>query len=193
MTGYRTIVADPPWPTMFPRPVPARGHPQNHYPVMTLDQISALPVGDLAAPDAHLWIWAINRLVDAAYATARTWGFTPMTLLTWCKQGPGVGYYLRNNTEHCLLATRGRPMVPRTAAPSSWYGWRRGSHSRKPDDFYRLAEQVSPAPRLELFARWHRPGWDAWGNRVGSDIEVEGWQPGPADDNVGTLFGLEAL
>ena len=197
---YRTIVADPPWPTM--RGVrsanPGRGHPQRHYPVMTVPEIIGLPIADLADPDAHLWIWAINRLVAEAHAVARAWGFRPVTMLTWCKPGPGVGYYLRNNTEHAILATRGRAMPPERVPLSSWYCWPRGSHSRKPDDFYRLAEQVSPAPRLELFARWHRPGWAAWGNRVGSDVEVEGWQPNPAtpadpDDDPGALFALGAL
>jgi N6-adenosine-specific RNA methylase IME4 len=135
-----------------------RGKPQRHYPVMAVDDIAALPVRELAADDAHLWIWGVNRLLGSAYDVARAWGFTPMTLITWCKRGPGMGYYVRNNTEHCLLATRGKPMVPASAAMPSWYEWPRGSHSRKPEEFCRLAEQVSPGPYLELFARRQWPG-----------------------------------
>lgn len=77
-----------------------------------------------------------------------------------------MGYYVRNNTEHCLLATRGRPMVPAQALMSSWYAWPKRRHSQKPDEFYALAEQVSPFPRLELFARQQHPGWEAWGDEV---------------------------
>jgi N6-adenosine-specific RNA methylase IME4 len=137
---------------------------------MPVAEISALPVGELAVADAHLWIWGVNRVLDAAYAVARAWGFTPMTLLTWCKPGPGMGYYLRNNTEHCLLATRGKPMVPASKPVSSWYAWPRGKHSQKPDEFFALAEQVSPGPRIELFARQSRAGWASWGAQAPAGI-----------------------
>ena len=167
---YGTILADPPWPTMHNRATYGKAKPQRHYPVMTVEEITALPVRELAADDAHLWIWGINRTLDSAYAAARAWGFEPMTLLTWCKEGsPGVGYYLRNNTEHCLLATRGRPMVPRengklAALASSWYAWPKRRHSEKPPEIFPLIEQISPEPRAELFAREARSGWDAWGD-----------------------------
>jgi N6-adenosine-specific RNA methylase IME4 len=164
---YRCIAADPPWPTMHDRATYGKAKPQRHYEVMTVDAIAALPVAELAAADAHLWIWGINRMLDAAYHVARAWGFTPVTLLTWCKAGPGVGYYLRNNTEHCLLARRGEPMVPASVPLSSWYEWPRGPHSAKPENFYVLAEQVSPGPYLELFNRKARLGWDGWGDQAG--------------------------
>jgi N6-adenosine-specific RNA methylase IME4 len=187
--SYRTVVADPPWPSIHQRSTYHRGKPERHYPTMPVADITALPVGDLADADAHLWIWGVNRLLGSAYDVARAWGFEPMTLITWCKNGPGMGYYVRNNTEHCLLATRGKPMVPARAAPSSWYTWPRGSHSRKPEEFYRLVADISPGPYLELFARWHRPGWDAWGNRIGSDVTIDGWSPLPGDDaDDGALF-----
>ena len=170
--GYGCIVADPPWPSMHQRSTYHRGKPERHYPTMPVAEIAGLPVTDLAAPDAHLWIWGVNRLLGAAYEVAQAWGFTPMTLLTWCKPGPGMGYYLRNNTEHCLLATRGRPMVPGRAPSSSWYVWPRGRHSRKPDEFFALAREVSPGPYVELFARSVRDDWDCWGDEVSGTIEM---------------------
>lgn len=166
---YGTILADPPWPTMHGRSTYHRGKPQRHYPVMTVAEIAALPAGDLAAPDAHLWIWGISRSLDAAYQVARAWGFEPMTLLTWCKQGaPGMGYYLRVNTEHCLLATRGKPLVPAPSLRpmSSWFAWPKRKHSQKPPEVFPLIERVSPGPYAELFARERRSGWDAWGNEM---------------------------
>jgi hypothetical protein len=120
----------------------------------------------LAEDDAHLWLWGVNRLMGAAYDVVAAWGFTPMSLLTWCKPGPGMGYYLRNNTEHCIFATRGRPIVPSEAVMSSWYQWPRLRHSEKPAEFFDVVERVSPGPYLELFARGRRHGWDAWGDEV---------------------------
>lgn len=131
---------------------------------MPVEAIAALSVP--AADDAHLWIWGVNRLLESAYEVVRAWGFTPMSMLTWCKPGPGRGYYLRSNTEQCIFATRGRPMVPDIKALSSWYVWPRRRHSEKPAEFFTLVEQVSPGPRLEMFARCARPGWDAWGDEA---------------------------
>jgi len=171
LSGFRCIVADPPWPSMHQRSTYHRGKPERHYPTMPVDDIAVLPIANLAAPDAHLWIWAVNRMMEDAYRVVRAWGFTPMSVLTWCKHGPGMGYYLRNNTEHAIFATRGQPMVPAHKALSTWYEWPRRGHSRKPDEFFSIVESVSPAPRLELFARRRRKGWTAIGNEIGGEQE----------------------
>jgi N6-adenosine-specific RNA methylase IME4 len=173
VTKYRTIVADPPWPSMHQRSTYHRGKPERHYSTMTVEDICALPVSEIAEADAHLWVWGVNRLLEDAYCVVRAWGFTPMTLLTWAKPGPGMGYYLRNNTEHAILATRGRPMPPKKAAIASFYQWPRGPHSQKPDAFYDLVEQVSPGPYVEVFARRHRFFWDVWGNESANTAQLE--------------------
>lgn len=162
---FATIVADPPWPSMHQRSTYHRGKPERHYPTMPVDDIAAMSIP--AAADAHLWLWGVNRLMEDAYRVVRAWGFTPMSLLTWCKPGPGMGYYLRNNTEHCIFATRGKPMVPPSAVTSTWFEWGRRRHSEKPPEFFTVVERVSPAPHLELFARAQRDGWTCWGNEVG--------------------------
>ncbi len=162
---YRTIVADPPWRYGNQVGSVARGHARSHYSVMALKDIQALPVPELAADDAHLWLWAVNGQMEEAYSVVYEWGFSPVTLLTWCKPAPGVGYYLRNNTEHAVFATRGKPMVPDEKAMSTWFVWKReGAHSRKPAAFYDVVEKVSPAPRVELFCREPIFGWDSWGH-----------------------------
>lgn len=157
---YSTIVADPPWRYQS---AATKADARKHYSTMSMDEIAALPVEGLAAPDAHLWFWCTNALMEDGYRIVRAWGFKPITLLTWCKPGPGVGYYLRNNTEHAIFATRGKPIVPDSKAMASWFLWPRGEHSSKPDAFGDLVEQVSPAPRVELFCRRPRFGWDSWG------------------------------
>ena len=158
---YRTICADPPWQYAS---AATKADARKHYGTMALDDILSLPVLDLAESDAHLWLWTTNAFMEQGHQVARAWGFRPMTILTWCKKQPGVGYYLRNNTEHCIFATRGRPQVPDVKAMATWYVWPRTVHSRKPDAFYDLVETVSPAPRVEMFSRRVRLGWDGWGN-----------------------------
>lgn len=175
MSEFATIVADPPWQSMHQRSTYHRGKPERHYPTMPVDDICALAIP--AAPNAHLWLWGINRSLDDAYRVVRAWDFTPMSILTWCKSGPGMGYYMRSNTEHCIFATRGTPMVPEHKPLSTWFQWPRGRHSEKPEEFYRLVEVVSPAPRVELFARRRRDGWSAWGNEVFSDVDVRPVSP----------------
>jgi N6-adenosine-specific RNA methylase IME4 len=170
--GYATIVADPPWPSMHQRSTYHRGKPERHYSTMAVEDICALDVDGIAAPNAHLWVWGVNRMLEDAFKAVRAWGFTPMSILTWTKPGPGMGYYLRNNTEHCLFATRGKPVVPEQAAISSWWQWPRGSHSAKPDAFYDIVEQVSPGPYLEMFARRARLGWDTWGDQAPGGVDL---------------------
>ncbi len=180
---YATIVADPPWRYGNQNGAAARGHARSHYDTLTVDEIAQLDVVNLALDDSHLWLWGVNQLLDEAYAVARAWGFSPLTLLTWCKRQPGVGYYLRNNTEHCLFATRGKPIVPDQQAMASWFVWPRSEHSRKPDAFTDLVEQISPGPYLELFSRRQRLGWDTWGDQalehvtLGSSPRGYGWEP----------------
>ena len=180
MTTYRTIVADPPWkvhqpPALgsssgFPKVGPNQPLP---YPSMSVRDIAALRVADLADENAHLYIWTINRYVEQTYAIARAWGFTPSTLLTWCKTPMGLGaggaYVL--TTEHVLFARRGRGAFEERH-PSSWFQWKRGKHSVKPPEFLDIVERVSPGPYLELFARRERPGWDHWGNEMPTAVAL---------------------
>jgi N6-adenosine-specific RNA methylase IME4 len=166
---YRTIVADPPWRYQS---AATKADAGKHYPTMSLDELAELPIRSLAAGDAHLWLWGTNAMLEDAYWLARVWGFRPITLVTWCKKQPGVGYYLRNNTEQLIFATRGKPMVPEKKPLATWYVWPRGEHSRKPDASYDLVEQVSPGPYLELFARRNRLGWDTWGNECLQHVEA---------------------
>lgn len=163
---YSTIVADPPWRFgSFTKADPAK-----QYTTMTQSDICAMPVADLAAESCHLWLWGVNGLMEEAHQVVRAWGFKPITIVTWCKNAPGVGHYLRNNTEHVILAGRGAPMVPAEKPLSTWYVWKRTHHSAKPDAFGDLVEQVSPGPYVELFCRRPRFGWDSWGKGYESEV-----------------------
>jgi N6-adenosine-specific RNA methylase IME4 len=181
VTRYRTIVADPPWavhqpPMRYETGVaPPKGEPNRSlpYPVMTASQIERVPVAGFADANAHLYLWTINRYVEAAYDIARAWGFQPSTLLTWCKapMGLGVGGAYVLTTEFCLFARRGKGAFMERH-PSTWWNWKRGPHSAKPEAFLDIVEQVSPGPYLEMFARRNRLGWDTWGNESLEHVEL---------------------
>jgi N6-adenosine-specific RNA methylase IME4 len=81
---------------------------------MTLDSINALPVAALAAQEAVLWLWTTNTHLPVAFNVVASWGFRYVTTLTWAKNRPGLGDWLRGQTEHCLLAVKGRPVVTLT-------------------------------------------------------------------------------
>lgn len=161
---FRVIVADPPWPYSERRPSNDwRGRPG--YSGMTVEEICFLPVADRAHDDALLWLWTTNAFLDESFDVCRAWGFKYRTLLTWAKNRIGVGDWLRGQTEHCIFASRGNPVVTLTAE-STLLTADVGAHSEKPEAFYRLVEAVCPAPdlgRLEMFARKPRPGWRVWG------------------------------
>ncbi len=164
---YATIVADPPW--RF-QSAATKADARKHYSTMATGDLADMPVETLAAADAHLWVWAVNGLMEDAYALVRAWGFSPLTLVTWCKPGPGVGHYLRNNTEHLILASRGKAQTPDDKPLSTWFVWPRGAHSAKPAAAFDLIEAVSPGPYVELFCRQGRMGWDSWGHGYESGV-----------------------
>ena len=175
-TQYRPIVADPPWEVGRGPEWGSNGASRPlTYPTMTVEEVAALPIRDHADKRAHLYIWTINAYVEDTYEIARLWGFRPSTLLTWCKRpnGIGLGGTYSLTTEHILFARRGVcPAGDRI--DTTWWEWSRGAHSSKPDAFLDLVERVSPAPRLEVFARRARFGWDYAGDGSLGTVEIPG-------------------
>lgn len=172
---YRTIMIDPPWDIQQKGKLGA----SQHYQLMTLERIKALPVADLAEQDAHLWLWVTNATLPIGYDVMRGWGFTPRSPLTWIKPRLGLGNYLRNATEHLILGTRGTAPVKYKAQPT-WMFAPLQDHSHKPEEQYAVIERISDGPYLELFARRRQPGWHAWGNQIDADIQIPGY-PVPSD------------
>lgn len=151
----------------------------NHYPLMSLERIKAMPVADLAADNAHLWFWVTNNNVDDGLEIVKNWGFRYITVFHWIKPKMGVGNYLRNASETCIFAVRGK-MPPKCRTQINWMIDYPTRHSEKPRSFISVVEKVSSGPYLELFAR-RRPAsaekWACWGNQTegGSDIYIPGY------------------
>jgi N6-adenosine-specific RNA methylase IME4 len=167
---YRTLLIDP------PTNIAQGGHKgaNIHYNLMTIDQIKAMPVADLAAPDAHLWLWTTAAALRDSYDIMEAFGFTPRSICIWCKSRLGLGIYLRNTAEFVLFGTRGKAPILFRGQPN-WLFAPVQDHSHKPEELYAVIERCSPGPYLELFARRNRPGWDKWGDEVVSDIVIPGY------------------
>ncbi len=180
-TRYRAIHADPPW--RFQN-YTRKGEGRNavaHYDCLTLEQIQALPVADVADNDCVLFLWATDPLLPAAFALIEAWGFTYKTVgFYWAKLNKtadpdgftaddfftGLGYWTRANVEQCLLATRGKPGRIGRDVKRLIVSPRR-EHSRKPEEVYGRIERLTDGPYLELFSRSTRAGWDNWGDQRG--------------------------
>lgn len=146
---------------------------------MTVKEISELPIGELADPEGcHIYLWVTNNYLQAGLDCLKAWGFDYVTTITWIKDRQGLGQYYRGMTEHCLFGVT-KKRLPYKLTPE---GKRRQGvtgffepktiHSRKPEKMRQMIESVSYEPRIELFARSERDGWDVWGNEVSADQEM---------------------
>lgn len=167
MTEYRCIAADPPWYERGAGKI-KRGA-DRHYDLMDPDQIIQTM---LQAPcwrpaeSCHLWLWATNNHLEEALFVMRALGFRYLTNAVWVKPTYGLGQYLRGQHELVLFGSRGPAMMPPEHTNASVIVGAKTEHSKKPIAFFQLAEKVSPPPRLEMFARIERKGWDSWGDEV---------------------------
>jgi N6-adenosine-specific RNA methylase IME4 len=170
---YQTILADPPWGQSF------CGKWKQHkmaseleYPVMNLDDIKNLPVREVAGAGCHLWLWATNQFLKQGFDVLEAWGFKYLAPITWVKPS-GIGNYFIHRTQTILFGYKEKCLFPlERFKPTVLFATLPKRHSEKPTEFYSLIESISPEPRLELFARRKRFGWDCWGNEVESDIEL---------------------
>jgi N6-adenosine-specific RNA methylase IME4 len=173
---FATLLADPPWVFTNRTGKMAPEHKRLwRYATMTQADLLEMPVAQILAPTAHLYLWVPNALVAEGLEVMRRWGFVYKTNLVWYKirkdGGPdrrGVGFYFRNVTELVLFGTRGknaRTLRPGRKMPNLLQS-RKREHSRKPEEIYDLVEACSPGPYLELFARHPRAGWHQWGDEL---------------------------
>lgn len=180
---FGTILADPPWRFVNRTGKVAPEHVRlSRYDTMTTPEIAALPVAEVAAAQSHLYLWVPNALLAEGLQVLTAWGFTYKSNIVWHKvrkdggsDGRGVGFYFRNVTELVLFGVRGSLRTgPAGRRQTNLVATRKREHSRKPDEMYDVIEACSPGPRLELFARYPRPGWERWGAESAEDVTPRG-------------------
>ena len=167
---YRTLIIDPPWDK---EQKGARGAAR-HYPLMTLEQIKAMPIADLMEDDGHIWLWVTSATLEHGYEILRKWGLTPRSIFIWIKPRMGLGVYLRNCAEMALLGVKGKSPILFKGQPNVGL-FPVQNHSHKPEEFHEIVKRCSPGPYLELFARRRYHGFDVWGNEIDSDIDIPGY------------------
>jgi N6-adenosine-specific RNA methylase IME4 len=187
--AFGTILADPPWRFVNRTGKVAPEHRRlSRYDTLATAEICQLQTGTLAGPTSHLYLWVPNALLADGLRVMEAWGYTYKANLVWHKvrkdgnsDGRGVGFYFRNVTELLLFGVRGRNA--RTLAPGrrqvNLLATRKREHSRKPDEVFEIIERCSPGPYLELFCRYPRTGWTAWGNEAPQEVTPRGrrWSP----------------
>ena len=178
---YRTVYADPPWRFANRTGKMAPEHKRlTRYPTMELEAIKALPVADVTDEKSHLYLWVPNALLPDGLEVMKAWGFEYKTNLIWEKvrkdgmpDGRGVGFYFRNVTEILLFGIKGKNnrTLAKGRSQVNLLRAEKREHSRKPDEFVDLIDACSPGPKLEMFARGDREGWDMWGNQADETYE----------------------
>lgn len=183
---YRTLMVDLPWAYNDALPGGGRGA-ESHYDVLHSGTVAGMApqIREVTDSVAHLYFWTTNSFLAEALDVVDAWGFDQKTLITWAKvqDAPdtlpherggeveiesrmGMGHYLRNSTEHMVFATKGNLNTNASDSVTHFFAPRE-EHSAKPAKAYRLAEYLSDGPRLELFSRRDRDGWDVWGDETG--------------------------
>lgn len=181
--GFATVLADPPWRFANRTGKVAPEHRRlDRYSTLSLDEICSLPVEEIVAPNAHLYLWVPNALLPEGMRVMQDWGFRYVSNIVWSKvrkdglpDGRGVGFYFRNTTELLLFGVKGSMRtLPPARSQVNQIVTRKREHSRKPDEQYDLIEACSPGPFLEMFGRYPRSGWTIWGDEADAAIEPRG-------------------
>ena len=168
---YQIIYADPPWSYQGKM---MNSSVTDHYPVMTIDDISKLPIKSLADDNCVLFMWVTLPKLNEFIKVVNSWGFEyKTTAFVWVKKNKiadsffmGLGRWTRANPEICILATKGK-ITRKSNSVRQLQVFPIDKHSKKPNEFRELITKlVGDLPRIELFARQKTPGWDVWGNEV---------------------------
>ena len=180
---YNTIYADPPWQFKNRTGKIAPEHKRlSRYTTMKVDEIKKIPVSDISGDKAQLYLWVPNALLPYGLEVMDAWGFEYKSNIVWEKirkdggpDGRGVGFYFRNVTELLLFGIKKKSAPNRTLQPArsqvNIIRAKKREHSRKPDEIIPVIESCSREPRIELFARGIREGWDMWGLQATADYE----------------------
>lgn len=187
---YKTIVIDPPWPGPGEhRSMKGGGVTLIPYQTMTGIQLAAMQIADIVADGGQLWMWTTSRNFVDAGLLLQLWGFRYAGMFIW-KKPPNLGPWIRHDSEFLMRGTLpGAEII--LPAPVQTHEWPRPKrHSEKPPEAYRMIEEFSPGPRIDIFARQPRPGFDAWGNQApdcGENKEISGLsaESGVGDRGVG--------
>jgi N6-adenosine-specific RNA methylase IME4 len=170
---YRVLYADPPWEYVGQEQHSSSGKTQhtvleNHYPTMSIQGLCDLPIAGISAKNSVLFLWVPSPHLENAFTVINSWGFSYKTSMVWDKVKHNVGNYVSVRHEFLLICGKGSSTPDIKKLHDSVYSEERTTHSKKPDYFRNLIDELYPnGKRIELFARGELPeNWDSWGNEV---------------------------
>ena len=166
---YQVIYADPPWNIGSIELDKWESPLSDKYPTMTDDEIRELPIKEISAENCGLFMWTTHTKLPFSLELLELWGFKYYCIITWDKGSGWSQHGFHKRTEFIVFGYKGKiteiinqqgQFIPTMIKENS------SIHSRKPHQVYSIIERSTNEPRIELFARFKRQGWDSWGNQV---------------------------
>ena len=184
---YNTIVLDPPWDIPMSGITKTRPNRSRElaYNTMSIDEIKNMPIKDIAQVGAHVYMWTTNKMLEHTWGIFEKWGVNYHLTLVWVKpNGIPPCFAYKFATEFLVLGFFGKPMQKFSKnVQLNWLKATSGKHSEKPVDFYNLIKEMSPSPRMDIFARKRHDGFESWGleveedgQRFLSDFALDDWK-----------------
>lgn len=181
-TKYKTIVIDPPWPieklrqqcSVMSKAKYRPSHDRNfEYSFMSIDQIKQLPIQQLSGDDCWLFLWTIQKYLPISFDMIHDWGFKYLCLITWNKRNGMKVAGFNYMSEFIVVGRKGKfPAFVRGIQIPTVMTINPTRHSEKPNEFYQLLEVCYDSPKLSLFERKPRVGFDIWGDEAPNCVDL---------------------
>jgi len=163
---YRTIVIDPPWEIEKIRRDVRPNQTEMEYKTMSVEEIKKFPITEIFDKSGcHVYLWTTHKHLPDALEIFKAWGVKYQCVLTWIKNVGITPFSWMYSTELVLFGRVGNLPLLRNGLRIDFRGKVR-EHSRKPDEFYELVKQASPEPRIDVFSREKREGFDQYGDEI---------------------------
>lgn len=163
---FRTIVIDPPWPMEKIQREVRPNQVEFDYTTMSIEEIKGFPLQKFMSKDGcHVYMWTTQKFLQYSFDVFNAWGVKYQCLMTWVKNVGFTPFSWMYSTEHVLYGTVGSLPLLRKGLRLDFNAKVR-EHSRKPDEFYDLVKRVSVEPRVDIFSREKRDGFEQYGYEV---------------------------
>jgi N6-adenosine-specific RNA methylase IME4 len=175
---YKTVVIDPPW-KLTPKNLNTKNGgrllKKLPYKTMSDEEITNFNINDFADKECNLFLWCTNSKIPAAIKILEKWGFRYSTFMVWNKNDGICHNGFHYTLEFVIYGYRGYKCqngIDYTKPLNPYFEAKRYKHSEKPSLFYAMLSKVTPAPRIDIFARKRHYGFDAYGDQVETQMQV---------------------
>ena len=170
---YKSIVIDPPWKQKKTGLRSARPNQKKELPYKTMDleDIKNFGIDNFADEECLIFLWTTDKYLEQAHQVLRDWGFKKHCVFVWNKNTGVCPFSVQFRNEYCLMGYRGRLKLNKIGVPTYFFAKVR-EHSRKPDEFYEIVREIADEPRIDIFSREKRDGFDQWGDEINKFVTI---------------------